>query len=228
MAEWIETTNRFIAFFDIMGFKDLVQKGTHEEVLRKLNILKKTLNYLNNKDAIHAIEHYSIDLDQTKAITFSDSIIIFSKSDSYNDALKILIDANAILRDALNNSIAIKGAISYGKITVDFNKSLFFGQPIIDAYLLHDELHMLSVIIDHNFEIKITPYIDDPLYFVIADYRANLKSGKITHKIMKPSAQNEITERISSLDNLYHSVSGKPRAYIDNTIDFLKSLQITD
>src|SRR5438045_8872602 len=118
-----------------------------------------------------------MDDDQTLSITFSNLIIFFCKYDTHNDAVKIIFDAYRILQEALKNDIAIKGSISFGEITVDFEKSLFFGQPIIDAYLLHEELQMLTVVLDNHAEFKINSFskfgiLDDA---VITKYKTNLK-----------------------------------------------------
>jgi hypothetical protein len=225
MKQWETTSERFVAFFDILGFKDLVLRNTHLQVLEKLDILKQTISKLENVKELKPFKNSNMETDQTKSVTFSDSIIIFSKGQTANDALKIFYDSYRILKTALENDIAIKGSISFGQITVDFSKSLFFGQPIIDAYLLHEELQMLTIVLDNKAEEQVKTYDN---YATIQDilviYKANLKSGKINHTIIRPSGSKNVIERIEKLKNLYKSTSGRPRLYIDNTIDFLNSL----
>src|SRR5438552_1893049 len=117
---WKLTDERFVAFFDILGFKDLVTRKNHSEVLEKLQILKEVVEKLQDTDKQTHLKSFNIINDQTKAVTFSDSIIFFSKGATFNDALKILHDSYRISQRALENGIAIKGAISFGTITVDF------------------------------------------------------------------------------------------------------------
>jgi hypothetical protein len=223
MENWNNTENRFVAFFDILGFKDLVENNTHLNVLDKLYSLKKTLSHIEDPTNNKGLAEKEMDKDQTKVITFSDSIIVFSKSDKYNDALKVIYDAYNIVRDSVEKGIPIKGSIAYGQITVDFNKSLFFGKPIIDAYLLHEELQMITAIFHHSFEVKIQEYIDELIGCVFSDYKANLKSGRVTHAVMHPYDGAAIVKHIEELTKIYKFVSGRSRLYIDNTIEFLKS-----
>lgn len=219
--DWIKTTPRFVAFFDIMGFKDMVQRNSHNDILEKLEILKNTLKTLEgwNSENIKELEKLNIEKQQTKSITFSDSIIIFSKGESIKDLNKILIDSYLILNKALNSGIGIKGALSYGEITVDFENHLFFGQPIIDAFQLHDELLLYSAVLDNNIESKILTLGEHNMpENTIINFKAILKSGKIKHKLIRYDLDTE--KAILQLEKLYQSVSGRPRLYIDNTIDF--------
>lgn len=218
---WTPTANRFVAFFDIMGFKDLVLKRKHEDIVNILKTLSDARNELNNINNT-SISPNDASRGETKSFTFSDSIIFFSKSDKEEDAYKIVLDCIYLLRIALRNKIPIKGAISYGKITVDIENSIYFGQPIIDAFLLHEDLHLFSVIADNSFEKKISELNMGKLDAIFEFYKTPLKSGKTNHYVLKPQPKDKETT-LSNLKNLYLTVSGKPRQYIDNTIDFINT-----
>lgn len=225
--QWIKTDYRFVVLFDIMGFKDMVQRNSHKEILKKLTILKETIGLLESVSATNNAEiaKTKISHQQTRSITFSDSIIMFSKGAELEDAAKILVDSYVILKKALDNEIPIKGSISFGEITVNFEDSLFFGQPIIDAYLLHEEFQMYNVIVDHHFETKLKVYGEHQLFSeVLTKHKTSLKSGKVNHTILMPQYKKNVQEQIDSLNKLYASVSGKPRIYIDNSIEFLESI----
>ena len=225
--DWKNKTNkRFIAFFDILGFKDMVIKLSHAEVLKKLVLIKNHTKKLENlkfdKEKVTKAG-ISPNADQTKSVTFSDSIIFFSKGNTKEDFFKILIDSYSVLKTALNNDIAIKGAISYGDVTVDFENSLFFGQPIIDAYLLHEDLHMLDVVLDHNCENQVNSFGE--LKIISQNIRfekIKMKYGSTSHTLIVNN--RSIHERIKSLEKLYHMTSGKPRMYIDNSLEYYKKI----
>ncbi len=219
--KWEQTTDRFVAFFDIMGFKDLVLKTQHERIFDLLKILSESRANLESKNLTELDN--GLKLGQTKSFTFSDSIFLFTKTDSSEDAFKILLDCIHIMHKSLEHQIPIKGAISFGKITLDLNNSIYFGQPIIDAFLLQEDLQLYSVIADHSFQKKIQDKNIGELDAIFSFYKAPLKSGKANHYILKPSLQLR-EKTIDYLNNLYRTVSGKPRQYIDNTIDFINSL----
>lgn len=214
--KWEVTTNRFVAFFDIMGFKDFVLKNNHKEVLDKLKTLSRIIKGMSSNN-----NNISYELGETRSFTFSDSIFIFSKTDSIVDAKKIAIDCSFILKEAFKAQIPIKGCLSFGEITVDYDKSIFFGQPIIDAYLLHDDLNLYSVICDNNFERRLKEIDPEFLTDFFIWHKAALKSGKINHYLLG-TLNDYRAESIENLKKLYNTVSGKPRQYIDNTIEFIE------
>ncbi len=221
------TSNRFVLFFDILGFKDLVSRSSHEEVLKKLKKLKGRASKLEiAKLKKTAQEKYNIDIRQyqTKSVTFSDSIIFFSEGDTTSDFLKILIDSQYMLNEALSIGLALKGAISYGRITVDFEQNIFFGQPIIDAFLLHEDLHMLDVILDHNCDLQKDKYNNIFINENIKFLNVKMKYGHVSHSIVIPRLSSKIDEKIILLKKLYYTTSGSPRAYIDNSVKFYESI----
>lgn len=221
MANWQKTNHRFVAFFDIMGFKELVERNSHEFVVGKLQILKETLSYLETMNNDEKLKSYNT--EETKSITFSDSIVIFSRSGTTADANKIILDSYWVLKRAIENGIAIKGAISFGEITVDFENSLFFGRPIIDAFLLHEQLMQYSVILDHSCEAMCANFeLHERISEFVHSRKAVLKTGRINHKIIGP--KNNSDDFTNDLKKLYTTVSGGPRIYIDNTIDFVATL----
>lgn len=222
----VTTASRFVAFFDILGFKDMVMKSSHNDILEKLYKLKEEIKVLEEMDFNHD-DFKDIEIkpkkDQTKSVTFSDSIIFFSRGDTKEDLVKILLDSFWILNEALGHGIAIKGAISFGEITVDFHNSLFFGQPIIDAYLLHEDLHMVEVVLDHNCENQINK-IGDPIPITrnLRFDKVKMKYGATMHTLL---VTKNIDERIAILNNLYKITSGSPRQYIDNSIEYYQKMK---
>jgi len=221
-SDWQPTAKRFVAFFDIMGFKDSVSRESHEEILKQLTSLTTLREGL---EAANNIKNKSGDtFGETKSFTFSDSIIIFSKGDEMEDLRKVLLDSVVLLKVSTELGIPIKGALSYGKITVDFRNSLFFGQPIINAYLLHEELLMYTAIVDNLFESKIKELFRGKKFrFWLVRYNVQMKSCRVNHYILRPLT-GEISETIENMNKFYLTVSGKPRQYIDNTLEFLNSL----
>lgn len=220
-SDWAPTANRFVAFFDIMGFKDLVARNEHEKILSILKVLSNSRATLEEKNMTEL--QNGLKYGETKSFTFSDSIFFFSKTDSHNDAFKILADCIYLMKIALENQIPIKGAISFGKITIDSGNSIYFGQPIIDAYLLQEDLQLYSVIADHTFQEKIESENIGDMNAIFNFYKTPLKSGKANHYILMPNISLR-KKTIEHLQKLYLTVSGKPRQYIDNTIDFINSI----
>lgn len=225
-TNWKITTKRFVALFDIMGFKDLVERNSHNLVLNKLNKLKNASEIIENVNNNRGLGKI-FKISETRTITFSDSLIIFSKGDKIGDICKLVADSAWLLTYSLRHGIPIKGALSYGEITVDFNNSLFFGRPIIDAYLLHDQLQLYAAILDNNFEARLNA-LQLPKDFprIIFDYKANMKYGRTFHKIIPPGKETDgYKQNTEQVKKIYESVSGSPRIYVDNTLELLHFLE---
>jgi hypothetical protein len=137
-----------------MGFKEFVERNNHDGVVKKLRGLKESISKIEELHSNPDLAKF-FKVSESRVITFSDSIIIFSKDDTRESLTKIILDASALIWSAFDNEVPIKGALSYGEITVDFEYSLFFGRPIIDAYLLHDQLQLYTAVLDHNIEKKL-------------------------------------------------------------------------
>ena len=104
---------------------------------------------------------------------------------------------------------------------------MFFGQPIIDAYLLHEDLNLLGVILDHNAENQFKTFGKNRMLKNSLQFRkVNLKYGYVTHTILASRSLKVLDKQIETFEKLYQITSGKPRLYIDNTLDFYKTLKL--
>ena len=223
--KWKSTAKRFVAFFDVMGFKDMVARNSHSFVLEKLHSLEVGLSVLDDIRAKKYV-YGNTPVSETHVMKFSDSIVIFTESDTEEDANKIILDSALLLEHAFLKGIPMKGAISYGEVTVDFNKFIFFGQPIIDAYLLHEQLFQLSVVLDHNFEKKIsTMNLCKEAHSRYRTCEVSLKGNSVTHQMIQPADSQTIKVCLEKIDEMYLSVSGSARRYLGNTKRFLEEIQ---
>lgn len=217
---WKKTCERYVAFFDILGFKDMVIKNSYPTFLKEATENIENIGWVDNQST-----KLNIESDQTKSITLPDSILLFSKGSSIEDFYKIMIDAYFIKKSAIKNNIAIKAVVSYGNITVDFERALYLGQPIIDARLLHEDLFFLCIVLDDNARRKIKSYEENNIIKNALRYRqVKMEFGSVTHTIISMIKKELIEEDIFLLKKLYDVTSAVPRHYIDNTIDYYKDL----
>jgi len=240
MAEWEPTSTRFVAFLDIMGFKDMVFRNKHEEVLKTIETFKTaTIDTINDIARIRLSQdkkeeklRYTLKKlfgeSIIKTVFFSDSILLISNDDSADSAEQLIINISIMLKEALAAGIPLKGAIAHGKQTADFDRSLHFGKPLIDAYELQNELHLYSVALHHSAEQHlidigiIDRFEKDYLY----KYKTPLKGGKkVKHYLVALEGDLLKSENLKSTSSkLYSTVSGHTRLYVDHTLEFLESL----
>jgi hypothetical protein len=233
-GNWNDTPNIFVAFLDIMGFRDRVFREIHGDIRKMLESLRPAIEVVE-KEAKERLQKQILLQKKNKAldtnsplvfpVSFSDSIILFSSDDSKDSIQRIIIDAEYIFHEAIQNEIPMKGAIAFGEMTVDTTNSLYFGKPLIDAYELHKELQMYGVVLHHTAqrrfeELRKELILDD---LVAGDYPVPMKSSKIHHHLLDWTIFCENPENL--VKKLYNSVSGTTRLYVDNTLEFLDWLE---
>jgi len=222
--------DRFVAFLDIMGFKERVARTSAAKLYNELsefyndisNIIFPNLDEMSDTDedgnsSFKGQGKISLILAQ-----FSDSIAIFTEDDSLK-SLKLLSEAlqkiffSAITR---SNPIPLKGALSKGYMTCDMTKQLFFGQALIDAYLLEEDVQFYGLVVHHTAENDIKTLNLD----VFRDTSVPLKSGKINHYELSWYKYDK-QQSISGLNNIRLTVSASPRRYVDNTKGLIDEIE---
>jgi len=145
------TRKRFVGYLDIMGFKNIICRTVHKDLLEKMcrfESIINNLNYIQNKDEIkNRYPNVSI-----KSVLFSDSITLISSDDSANSADLITMASIYLVKECLNVGLPINGAISLGEFSADFEKSILVGKPLVDSYLLQSSLLLYGIVLDHNVE----------------------------------------------------------------------------
>lgn len=149
MEENMPYNDRFVAFLDILGFKNLIDKTSQNE--KEFNRVLKVLKYTSavQKDNY---EGFLAQNEITKEVTvFSDSIVISYSADlSIGGALfNILNDLVFICNELLAENIFVRGGVSYGEMY--HKNNICFGPAMIRAYLMEEkEAIYPRIIIDKN------------------------------------------------------------------------------
>ncbi len=233
---WESTCERYVAFLDIMGFRDMVFRESHEKIKEMFECLRPTIESIR-KEANAIIGKERVKTKNTPTtystifpISFSDSIILFSSNNSNQSALLMIVNVAIILSEAMKNGVAMKGSIAYGEMTAEIEggKSLYFGKPLIDAFELQQEVELYSAVLHHTAEKALVEFgsvhiLDGGL---VKKYFVPMKSGKINHYTINWDFMTD--KSIDLVNALYEKVSGKPRKYVDNTLDFIHCIHANE
>ncbi|HQW68725.1 MAG TPA: hypothetical protein PLH25_03590 [Flavobacterium sp.] len=219
---WEITANRFVGIMDIMGFKDLVARNNHETVYE---MMKKVSNAMKVNQSVFSVDYDSDNFDiNIIMMTYSDSIMIYSRDDSQSSQENFIASISALSEDLFKDGIPHKGGVAFGKMTLDFENSIFFGQPLIDAYLLQEELNLYGIVAHPTAEFKNEFYDDE----TVIEYNCPFKTGNAKHYTILPSTFFTDPFDIKEFEILHKSVSalrvntsGGLRKYIDNTLSYL-------
>lgn len=204
-----EVCERIVVFLDIMGFKDLVARQTETKINEKLHELS---TFISSRVTPESLVQFSI---------FSDSIILFSNESTVESFKYMIILTGNIVEKSIELGLPIRGAVAAGLCTVTNEKvPYYFGQPIVDAYTLEENLVLYGVVLHNTVEkFAINQGESKDLVF---DYKVMLKGGASKHYIVNWFGRN-YESNMGKLKAIRTTVSDSPRRYIDATIDCLEA-----
>lgn len=127
--------NKFVAFLDVMGFSNLVNKGSLENLESYFEKITDVLDKLKN------------DKQEVQAFLISDSIILIA-SEGLNGFKQLLYAIRRIQSAILWRKILLRGAVSFGQVYYNAERNILVGKGFIKAYLLEQEAIFPRVIID--------------------------------------------------------------------------------
>lgn len=221
---WNDDDERFVLYLDIMGFKDRVAKTDISE-LKQLLLTFKT----KNRKLKPLLENTTTGLRKEfmKMSQFSDSIVVISRSNTKDDLNRITKAGVILMQTALETGFALRGAVAAGNMVFDSENQIFFGQALVDAYLLEEQLNYYGIVFHDSAEKLVRESLEnneDNTYFPIKDEAIHTKSGLSAHyhiawyEMKKNLSRGDIRQNANVwLKLLRESVSGNPRVCLDNT-----------
>lgn len=86
--------------------------------------------------------------DQIRTFTFSDTVIAFSKGNTANDALAIVLLMNELFMYSLHLCVPLRGGIAHGRFAFNLGLNLFSGPALVDAYAFGESAQWLGIVLD--------------------------------------------------------------------------------
>lgn len=219
-SRWKVTAERFVGFIDIMGFKDMVGRNSHEAIYK---MMRNVSNAMSINQDVFAFDYENEGENMNLIMmTYSDSIMIYSRNSDKNCLESFIAAVGGLSEDLFEDEIPHRGAIAFGTMTLDFERSIFFGQPLIDAYLLSEELNFYGIVVHSSAEFRRGFRSDEQ----VIEYDCPFKNGNGKHLTILPSIFMDEYEKKFYLDffkaikKLRIKTSGALRKYIDNTIAY--------
>jgi hypothetical protein len=237
--------NVFIAFFDVLAFKQLSDTyGTRDLSNRYLNLINNEIVKLNlsgiafkQPDGSYRCLHHK---DSQLYKIISDSVIVKSANDSDTEFLYILRTANAIMKQSLKTPFRLRGAIGYGDFlsssTDEWDGSkmrvndIWLGSSIVDAYTTESEQKWSNCILTDKCMtfIKNNKYLDKPgIRRLLVDYSSiPLKDNKRIKGLVVDSSGSQGDKDI--IDPIFQeSTDERANEIIKNTAEYISWLRST-
>ncbi|MCL2436716.1 MAG: hypothetical protein FWD00_01610 [Clostridiales bacterium] len=136
-----EPTNSFIAYFDILGYKSIVERGIYDKKLAQImESVIATFRQYNGQANLVSNEAQKLHMR-----IFSDNFIIYTGCD-----WESLINIVALMQGKFSfEGVFVKGAMCYGELYA--NNEFVFGKGLIDVVALEDKEIYPRIVLDDSF-----------------------------------------------------------------------------
>ena len=148
----IEYEESFVAFLDVLGFKQMIRSQNRIKVNKYFGIVNSAIEYLNTIPSKSEIG----------SIVISDSVILTvpcsgDREEKINKLRQLCIAVGLIQQNLAVEGIWLRGAISCGDTYFSSSENQIVGPAYIDAYLLEEQLAINPRVI---LDSKLIPKLD--------------------------------------------------------------------
>jgi hypothetical protein len=223
---------RYVAFLDILGFADLVQKLDLPELKRRLNIALQSVHLARAS----AVLPDGVGKPITKhfhCFSFSDTFVISSVDDS-PEALVSFITGSAMLTQFLfAQGLPVRGAITYGEADFIPGTQHLVGKAVVKAHLLEKDQEWLGVVVDEpSLPFEVAKIFESaPFSPLFARWDVPLKPGPEGTRILKNALvvnwRWNLTVEKGTQSLFSPSNDMRAKAKIESTLAFAKHIRQT-
>lgn len=201
----------FVAFIDILGFKNMVFNDVDISTL--FNNLFSILDKINSSKVNHLL--------------FSDSLLLYTKKDSEKELNEIIDVCSFLLFEMLINNIPIRGCLSYGNFYLNKvnNGTIITGKPLIDAIEIEGKQNWIGIMVSQLLLQKYNSFYN------VINHRLKSNISSIPDSIVKssniPVYENNIEKRIEGYTIFPVPKNEVATSDYDKTIDILEKHKLT-
>lgn len=169
--------HRVVVFADILGFKAMVSR------IGLCEIAKKVSRLVERSDVAQVSGSVSFDVGHAH---FSDALLLWGPDMSGKDAKEqvdvrkaMMMIASGFLGRSIEDEIPLRMGVAEGSVLIDSDRSIYVGQPIIDAYLLESQQQWVGGAVHPSFrsdELLASPHHDLVRYEIPHKENSQLQS----------------------------------------------------
>lgn len=171
--------SRFVAHVDILGMSTLVERNFNEAwgMLSDLvQVRDKAIMY--EYDFVETNERVNV-FQKIRIVTFSDTLILFTAGDTSVELKSMIILVTEIFHKAICKCVPIRIGIAAGEFRFNFDKSMYAGPALIDAYRVGESAQWLGIVLSESIcERAISQKMKSTGSDVIVEWNVPLKDGE--------------------------------------------------
>lgn len=246
----------FLAYFDVLGFKEMVLKNSLEDLNGIFSHLLHDTQTAVSGETFRQAQRGSIVADLTvqkvNCLHISDSILFWTNSDTNEDFTELAKVCYTFYWRSLQMFVPLRGCVVHGEIEYRpfqirneggaiFHNSSLYGRGLVDAYLKADQIDYAGCYLDKSVLAKVEPTLITNLLYdqTLCYYKVPFKGNRFSYEhVFRPTKGNfnEVAFRnsathIHSLFSYHSKMTEFPdsvQVKLNNTIDFLEHFRETD
>ncbi len=220
MLEQWETHECWVAHFDILGFKSLLDQGWME--------FKTVLSQSKIDDILNAIENIPpLYREHIDCLFYADTFIFYSNSDQALDYSSIIYAAQKFIRQCIYIKLPVRGAISFGELTFGHEKKILMGKAFLESYEYSEDQNWLGLLLTPSATRKVSGYSLNPLHHSYINQDIPLRRYSIFNPdvfayTFCEGCANFSNPLLGDLDEMLKTAPAAEKVKYENTIEFIK------
>lgn len=243
-GEWDRVAkNRYVAHVDMLGMSGLTLKDPE----LAWNAVSKMAQAKNKKlsGSFTVGNGHFFFKDYVAAFTFSDTILLFTKSDDAEDLRAILMVCLELFAQVLHGSIPVRIGVAHGQFVFNGDEGLFVGPPLVHAYRLGEAAQWIGAVLDKTVAErarKLKPEFLSDCLPLIVDWEVPVKFGVTeshpvlswprSHRrnftIVPPISVDQFYSAFVQLFNEWSNLRPEDRRKYENTVKFINAMLVSD
>lgn len=168
----------FVAYLDILGFKELVKKDNDGCWNLLVKFRERVIDRFNDGPGFLPGGKIEMVDNRCHSLLFSDTLLLFTYSDSWEDSWILLYLVSCFLAVSFENGIPVRGAITHGKFNFNVDKSLYAGEALVDAYELAEKSNWLGIGVSDGFAAQFLQRHPNPEIPFLTKWMLPIKEDK--------------------------------------------------
>lgn len=165
----MENPIRYLAFLDILGFKELIENNSLEDVeelYKKFepsilySMAKTNIDFLLYDKKPEGMRVAPIEITNLNSLVISDSLIIWTDDNDPNRFIQLIMTVKHHLHFSMKLGIPLRGSITSGQLSLKFGNhekspkqnsfATILGLPLTRAYMLENKADWSGCFIDNS------------------------------------------------------------------------------
>jgi len=242
---------QFVAYYDYLGFKQLVESNSEERLAERANHILRDIGMALGQNKPIKVEggigRPDISESSINCLNISDTVIFWTIDDTVENAKELMEVAYRFNWQSNLFNLPVRGALIYDHFHMRTGKSrnakgaifspnLMYGKGLIKAHTLAEQLDWAGTIIDNTFIERITSEINFYEFFdgFVTKYNVPYKGfyrNQYAMNLGKPiidnpeALKNTIKSLRNNFEDDYKSVTPSVERKLENTIKYLEHYQ---